>query len=149
MYGRYIPIDKRGTNVEQGWIASSLPNDSFSEGIVLSYDTTIITLKTLIEIHLRTHACTSNHMLRDKYRSAVYTFKSDQQQEIKKVISLLQLDFDKPIITRVLPLIDFKINEEQLLHYYKKKPEAPFCKNYIKPKLQALLQTHKKHLKRS
>ena len=58
--------------VEQGYVASTGNNNSFSEAVIVHFNTERISLKTLIEIHLHTHKSTSNHSLRERYRSAVY-----------------------------------------------------------------------------
>lgn len=87
--------------VNQGWIASIDNKVEFSEAIEVYFDQSIISLKTLIEIHLHTHASTSNHTMRKKYRSAIYTYNNVQNQEVNKVLDSLKSDFDKPIITQI------------------------------------------------
>ena len=129
--------------VNQGWIASIDNNAEFSEAIEVYFDQTIISLQTLIEIHLHTHASTSNHSMRQKYRSAIYTYNDAQNQEANKVLDSLQSDFDKPIITQVLPFDSFKANKDELLNYLYKSPNKPFCKTYIHPKLRLLLTRFK------
>lgn len=133
-------------NIKQGWISSSEPNNSFSEGVVLMYSPNLISLETLIEIHLLTHASSARHSMRDKYRSAIYTFNQQQHDQVSDYLVALQSNFENNLITTVLPCIEFKLNEELFLNYYQKQPEAPFCKTYITPKLKALLKTHKKHI---
>jgi len=125
-------------NVEQGWI-SSVEHLSMSEAVVVHFDQRIISLKALIEIHLYTHSCTSNHSMREKYRSAVYAYGNDQRKEAELVVEDLDSQFKKPIITEVLTFQSFKINKEEYLDYYYKNPEKAFCKNRIDPKLKKLL----------
>ena len=127
-------------SVVQGWIASDGENTLFSEGIIIEYDSGSIPLKVLIAVHLHTHSSTAVHSMRDKYRSAVYTFNEEDHIASKAIIKLLQADFDKPLITQVLPCIEFKINREELLNYYYNGPEKPFCEHYIDPKLRLLIQ---------
>ncbi len=127
------------TKVEQGWIASKDPLDSFSEAVTVYYDTKVITLENLIEVHLYTHSCTSAHQLRSKYRSAIYITNQIQESTAKKAIQALQKDFDELIITLVLPFQQFKINSEQYRNYYFKNPKKPFCENIVNPKLKELL----------
>lgn len=124
--------------VEQGWIASAVPNDAYSEAVMVTYDPEIITLKDLIEIHLHTHASTSNHSMRHKYRSAVYWFDEEDSVEATVILSELQSSFNKPLIIQVLPFASFKISVPEQLNYYYTNPERPFCKTYINPKLQML-----------
>lgn len=129
--------------VKQGWILS----EYFSEAVVVDYDSAIISEATLIAVHLHTHNCTSNHSMREKYRSAVYTFTEDQASSAKEIISGLQTDFELPIITEVLPFREFKWNKPEQLNYYYTDPARPFCRNYIDPKLRLLMQRFGKEMK--
>ncbi|MEO7214503.1 MAG: peptide-methionine (S)-S-oxide reductase [Mucilaginibacter sp.] len=126
-------------DVEQGWIASEGEESGFSEAVIVTYDPATITLETLIAVHLHTHSCTSEHSMRSKYRSAVYTLDDNQVPLVKEAIGKLQVDFDLPIITQIIPFKAFKVNQEQYLNYYYSDPEKLFCQNVVKPKLRLLL----------
>lgn len=126
--------------VEQGWIASAEPDDAFSEAVVVHYDPDVIAVQTLISIHLYTHSCTATHSMRGKYRSAVYATSPDQAVEAAGIMKKLQTEFDAPIITKVLPLVKFKLNTSNYLDYYYSNPDKPFCQNIINPKLSILLK---------
>ena len=132
------------TEVQQGWISSNAPNDTFSEAVIVTYNPAIIALKDLIEIHLHTHSSTANHSMRQKYRSAVYWMDAADEQPAKEAITALQKDFEQPIITAVLPFVAFRENIPAQLNYYYSGPEKPFCKLYIDPKLQMLRQRFRK-----
>jgi len=129
--------------IDQGWIASENENNSFSEAIIVYYDSQKIDLKDLIEVHLLTHSSTSNHSMRHKYRSAIYTFTKEQISTSASILKSLQENFGEPIITKVLPFKNFKQNEEMFTDYFYKSPLKPFCKNHIHPKLSKLIQKHK------
>lgn len=128
--------------VEQGWLASDGEFNEYSEGVVVHYNEKLMSLSVLVDIHLHTHSCTSTHQLRGKYRSAVYVYRDDQLRSVQKLIEDLQSDFDKNIITKVLPMMRFKKNKEEYLDYYYKNPEQKFCKRYINPKLKFLLENY-------
>lgn len=130
--------------VLQGWIAATNENASFSEAVIVSFNPDVITLHTLIEIHLHTHSCTSNHSMREKYRSAIYYFSPKQKNEADEALSKLQSDFKDKIITQILPYTNFKLNKEEQLNYYLKNPEKPFCENMINPKLKFIMKTFSK-----
>lgn len=134
--------------VDQGWISSFDQNDTFSEAVIVKFNPERIDQKTLIEIHLLTHASTAMHSMRDKYRSAVYVYSDTQAEAVKASISEIQKQQMKIIITEVLLFNAFRRNKENFLEYYKKRPEAPFCKTNIVPKLQKLMASHKRYLKR-
>jgi peptide-methionine (S)-S-oxide reductase len=124
--------------VNQGFISSTEPNEFPSEAVIVSYDSHIIDLKSLIEVHIRTHSSTSSHRLRDKYRSAVYYFTDSQMTEATEALQEIQKDFEKLIITKVLPFVAFRESSEQYQNYYQQGPEKPFCKHYIDPKLNRI-----------
>lgn len=124
--------------VEQGYVSSTGEFKSFSEAVIVYFDTEIIQLERLIEIHLHTHKSNSNHSMRSKYRSAVYTFSEAQREQAISTIRELQADFNNKLITKVHPFNSFKPSREELLNYYLMDPEKPFCKTYIHPKLKLL-----------
>lgn len=130
--------------VKQGYIASEGVNDSFSEGILVTYDADIVSLQYLIRIHLKTHAATSNHSFRSKYRSAVYYFDQECKIDIEAILREEQCSFQKPLVTSVLPFIKFDPSREAIQDYYRKNPDAPFCKRYIEPKLAVVEAETKK-----
>lgn len=131
----------KGVNhVSQGWIQGVGSAALFSEAVVVEYDPAQISLQTLVQIHLHTHSCTSEHTMRSKYRSAVYTFSADQQSAARKAIESAQADFKENIITQIIPFKTFKLNDEKYLDYYFKNPDKPFCKTFIDPKLKILLK---------
>ena len=130
-------------HLQQGWLSSRPPDHSFSEGILLDIDTTVISLADIINIHIETHSSRVKHSKRSKYRSAIYVKNDSDRKNVTHVISSLNTDNNK-IITQVLPFIDFKPqSNESYKEYFFKKPDKPFCKTYIHPKLRLLLTRFK------
>ncbi|NKB55863.1 MAG: peptide methionine sulfoxide reductase [Alphaproteobacteria bacterium] len=125
-------------HVAQGFIQSSPPHDSWSEAVIVRFDPHDIDLATLIEVHLRTHASTSAHKLRGKYRSAIYVFNDAQKIQAGNVLQDLQREFDAPLQTMVLCHKAFKPSDTRFQNYYATDPERPFCQTYIDPKLRLL-----------
>lgn len=126
--------------VEQGWIASEGDQHSFSEAVIVHYDPAKISLSVLIEIHLHTHASTSDHSMRDKYRSAIYYFDASEEAKIKQFLKHFQKDFEQEIVTKVYPFKEFKSGKREYADYYYTNPEKSFCKSYIQPKIRYLIQ---------
>lgn len=122
--------------VEQGYIASEAPADTLSEAVIVHYLPKKVNLGKLLEIHLHTHNSTSDHSFRKKYRSAVYFFSAEEEKEVKNLLERLQVQFDKKLVTQVLAFGRFVASREAIQDYYKRNPEAPFCKKYIEPKLK-------------
>ena len=129
------------TQVEQGWITSLPPDDAESEAVRVQFDPAVIDLRALMRVHLQTHASTSNHALRSRYRSAVYTTSPAQQQQVADLLADLQAEFPAPLVTRALPLAGFRSSPPRYRHYYARRPEAPFCQRHIAPKIKQVEAT--------
>lgn len=135
------------SDVRQGFIASDAPHDSYSEAVLVEYAPEQINVSILIEIHLRTHASSSAHKMRGKYRSAIYIL-DDSFDKISAILAKLRGDFEKDLITQILPFCSFKSSDERFQNYYENGPEKPFCTNYIDPKLAMLRKDFSKYYSR-
>ena len=124
--------------VQQGFIASDAPNDALSEAVLVDWDPERLPLDVLIEVHLRTHASTSLHSMRGKYRSALYVMDAAQADACLAALDRLQPGFEAPLITQVLPFRAFRASDARFRNYYATDPERPFCRTYIEPKLTML-----------
>jgi len=134
--------------VEQGFACSDPPTDSWSEAVLVTFDPGVIPLEVLVEIHLRTHASTSAHKMRGKYRSAVYVSDGGGAADVAAILQRLQHGFEDPLVTQVLRLAGFKRSEARFWNYYASNPRKPFCRTYIDPKL-SLLRNRYHHVLRS
>lgn len=132
--------------VYQGWATHIQDDNAFSEAALIEYNSNEINLEVLLEVHLLTHSSTSNHSMREKYRSAVYVTHLDQEQEIFNVLGSLQKKFLKPLQTQILPLTRFKTNPEYQNYYYQ-NPNRAFCRRYIDPKLILMLERFPEYIK--
>lgn len=135
--------------VEQGFVASEGAHSSFSEAVIVHYDKEVIGLKDLISIHLHTHQSTSQHAMRDKYRSAIYYFNEEDNLLTTQILKDLQADFESELITKPFPFKAFKPSDERFHDYYFSDKEKPFCKTYIAPKLKLLLNRFSEHVNAS
>ena len=126
--------------VEQGFIKSTPPDNEWSEAVIVHYDPDQTDLATLIDAHLHTHSATGEHELRNKYRSAIYTFTEPDSDKAREILRQAQARFDALLLTRVLPFTAFRPSEERYKNYYQSNPGRPFCQRYIEPKLERLRQ---------
>jgi len=129
-------------DVAQGFVCAPAPHHSWSEAVVVTFDPGVIDLRTLIEVHLRTHASTSPHKMRGKYRSAIYTFDDQQAHLASDSLQALQSGFPEPLVTLVLDHEDFRPSDERFQNYYATDPARPFCRSYIDPKLRLIRETY-------
>lgn len=126
--------------VEQGWIGSEGENEYLSEAVIVHFDETVVSLEKLIEIHLHTHSSTSNHSMRKKYRSAIYSFSNMQHEHCVQSLQVLQAGFQQELVTVVLPFKKYRHNTEDYQNYYYSNPQKPFCQTNIYPKLKVLAE---------
>jgi len=132
--------------VQQGFLRSHPPDDFYSEAVLVDFDRSVVSLDVLIEIHLRTHASSSAHSMREKYRSAVYVHDDQQAQYCKSALVSLQQAFEKPLVTQVLQIESFKLSEDRYRNYYATNPSRPFCATRIEPKLAMLRRDFSQYL---
>lgn len=132
--------------VEQGWIASAGEAFAFSEAVIVHYDPEEVSLDLLVEIHLHTHKSTSEHSMREKYRSAVYFYTEEEQDVLSSILKQLNGGFDNQLITQILPFASFKPSREAIKNYYYSNPNKPFCETFINPKLKLLLNRFSDHV---
>ncbi|MEM9580239.1 MAG: peptide-methionine (S)-S-oxide reductase [Pseudomonadota bacterium] len=124
--------------VRQGFIRAASPHDSYSEAVDVSFDAAVVPFDALIRVHLATHASTSAHSMRGKYRSAVYTRDAEMAELARQAIRSAETENDASFVTLVLPHCGFKSSDAQFHNYRATGPERPFCKTYIDPKLARL-----------
>lgn len=133
--------------VEQGWVSSTPPNDAFSEAVIVHHDPSVVSARDLIDVHLETHASTSGHSMRGKYRSAVYAFGPQHDTALRNVLCASiedrrrRNDDGRAVVTKVLPFVSFRESLPEHRDYYRTDPNRPFCRRYIAPKLEALRRT--------
>ena len=123
------------SHVDQGFIQSDAPADTWAEGVIVTFDLSVIQLATLSEVHLRTHSATRARSPRGKYRSAIYIFEDSQRHEAELAIVRFADGFGKAAHTLVLPFRSFRASDERYQNYYRTDPSRPFCRRYIDPKL--------------
>ncbi|MEL6567384.1 MAG: peptide-methionine (S)-S-oxide reductase [Pseudomonadota bacterium] len=128
------------SRVDQGFCRSEAPHDGWSEAVIVYFDPDTIAFDVLIAVHLRTHAATSAHKMRGKYRSAIYVSDEIQAQAATLALAREQPAFDAPLVTLVLRHRGFRPSQPQFQNYYATRPDRPFCKTYIDPKLAMIRQ---------
>lgn len=127
--------------VDQGFIQSEAPSDAWAEGVVVTFDPSIIGLETLAEVHLRTHSANGTYSPGGRYRSAIYTVEGNQHDAVARTIARFAADSGEAARTMVLPLSGFRPSDARYQNYYRTDPDRPFCRRYIDPKL-AYIRRH-------
>ena len=125
------------SRVVQGFAAGPAPEDALSEAALVRWNAADVSLATLIDVHLATHAAQADHTLRARYRSAIYAADPSVRARAEALVRAAGAT-RAGLVTRVLPLARFEPSPARYRDYYRQRPEAPFCRAHIAPKIARL-----------
>lgn len=146
------------TAVIPGYAASQVENPSYrevcsgktgaAEAIQITYDPSVISYQTLLEIFWHLHDPTTlNRQGNDigtQYRSAIY-YHNGEQKHIA-LVSKKALEnsgtYKNPVVTEIAPFTNFCVAEEYHKDYYDQNRFIPYCALVIDPKVQKLLKEY-------
>lgn len=149
-------------NVESGYSGGIIKNPSYkevctgetghAECVRIQYNPQVISYEDLIEIHFHSHDPTTLNRqggdIGTQYRSVIF-YKSEEEKNIlKEKLSLLQKDFDKPIVTTLEQFVVFFPAEDYHQNYYaQNKDKNPYCSTVVSEKLSKMMKKYKHRLK--
>jgi peptide-methionine (S)-S-oxide reductase len=151
------------TSVVPGYAASQVENPSYeevctgrtgaAEAIQITYDPSIITYDTLLEIFWHTHDPTTlNRQGNDvgtQYRSAIFYQNEEQKQSALASKEALEKSgaYKKPVVTEIVPFTNFFPAEDYHKDYYDRNRSQGYCMFVIDPKVKKLLNEYKNVVK--
>ncbi len=124
-----------------------------AEGVQVTYDASIVSVRKLLEIFFATHDPTTlNRQGNDvgtQYRSGIFYTSEAQREVAEQYIEFLEKEevFNQPIVTEVTPLDVFYKAEEDHQNFYNQHTQQPYCQVIINPKLKKLSQYFSESLK--
>lgn len=120
-------------------------NTGHAEVVQVQFNPEVISYADLLRVFLVSHRPTIlNRQGADvgtQYRSIILYHTEYQRQTASEIIQELQPNYDKQIVTEVLPYTKFYKAEQSHQDYYRKNPQAAYCKVVINPKLHKLRMT--------
>ena len=124
-----------------------------AEVVQIDFDPTVISFEEILYIFWRAHDPTTlNRQGNDagtQYRSAVF-YHDEKQKEVAER-SMAETDasdlWADPIVTEIVPLINFYDGEEYHQNYFKDNPQQPYCMMVINPKMQKFRKSFQDKLK--
>ncbi len=151
------------TSVVPGYAASQVENPSYkevctgrtgaAEATQITYDPSIISYNTLLEIFWHTHDPTTlNRQGNDvgtQYRSAIFYQNDEQKQAALASKEALERSgaYKKAIVTEIVPFTNFYPAEDYHKDYYDKNRSQGYCMFVIDPKVKKLLKEYKNVVK--
>jgi peptide-methionine (S)-S-oxide reductase len=146
------------TSVVPGYAASQVENPSYeevctgrtgaAEATQITYDPSIISYDTLLEIFWHTHDPTTlNRQGNDvgtQYRSAIFYQNDEQKQGALASKEALERSgvYKKAIVTEIVPFTNFYQAEDYHKDYYDKNRSQGYCMFVIDPKVKKLLKQY-------
>ncbi len=140
------------SDVESGYANGHTPNPTYrdictgdtgyAEVIKITYDDSIITVDTLLEIFFVVHNPTTlNRQGADRgtqYRSTILYTDEETKEAAEAALEAAQADWDDPIVTVIEPLESYYTAEAYHQDYYQQNPMQGYCMAVIPPKLAKL-----------
>jgi peptide-methionine (S)-S-oxide reductase len=122
-----------------------------AEVIQLTFDPTIISFATLLELFFALHNPTTlNRQGGDvgtQYRSSIFFHSEQQAAEARKMITDLASDYSDPIVTEVTPAVTYWPAETYHQDYFEQNPDQPYCSAVVAGKVRKLVQEYGNLLK--
>lgn len=125
-----------------------------AEAIRITYDPSIVTFDTLLEVFFATHDPTTlNRQGNDvgtQYRSGIFYSSEEERTKAEAFIKLLTDNkvFNDPIVTEVTPLDVYYVAEEVHHNYYNENKSQPYCQFIVAPKLEKIKKYYADKLKK-
>jgi peptide-methionine (S)-S-oxide reductase len=151
--------------VTSGYAGGSTPHPTYkqvcsgttghAEVVQVAFDPSIVSYRDVLEIFFAFHDPTTlnrqGHDVGTQYRSAIFFHSPEQERIASEVVAALtrQGAFDDPIVTEVVPFVEFHPAEDYHQGYYQQNPEQPYCRATITPKMAKLRAKYTARLKPS
>ncbi len=113
-----------------------------AEVIKITYDDSVITVDTLLDIFFATHNPTTlNQQGADRgtqYRSTILYTDEETKEAAEASLEAAQEDYSDPIVTTIEPLDIYYSAEAYHQDYYRQNPMQGYCMAVIPPKIKKL-----------
>jgi len=148
------------SDVESGYANGETLNPTYTqictgatghaEVIKITYDNSIISVDTLLEIFFVVHNPTTlNQQGADsgtQYRSTILYTDEETKEAAKAALETAQKDYSDQIVTTIEPLVCYYKAEEYHQDYYRQNPMQGYCNAVIPPKLAKLKKKFAKEM---
>lgn len=136
-----------GSDTSPSYSLVSSGSTGHAEAITITFDPTIISYETLLDIFWATHdPTTKDQQGADRgtqYRSVIFYHTDEQRQTA--IASQEKLEQEKkypnPIVTEIVPYTHFYPAESYHQNYYEENRSKPYCMVVIDPKIRKLMDT--------
>lgn len=150
--------------VEVGYSGGDLVNPSYeavctdttghAEAVQVTFDPAMIPLVDILRIFFSVHDPTTLDRqgadVGTRYRSAIFAASPEQEKAAKQVIEEFEAArvWGHPIVTEVTPFDVFYRGEEDHQDYFRKNPNAGYCRAIVAPKVVKFRKQFAQRLKK-
>ena len=143
-----------GTTVNPNYQRVCAGETGHAEAVQISFNPSKISYREILEIFFSVHDPTTLNRqgadLGTQYRSAIF-YHSEEQITVAAELTR-ELDkahqWNKPIVTQIVPLEKFYPAEDYHQKYFFRHPEQAYCQMVISPKVNKFRQQWTKRLKK-
>jgi len=149
------------SDVESGYANGHTPDPTYrdvcsgdtgyAEVVKITYDDSIITVDTLLDVFFATHNPTTlNYQGADhgtQYRSTILYSDEETKEAAEAALEAAQEDWDATIVTTIEPLENYYKAEAYHQDYYRQNPMQGYCMAVIPPKIAKLKAKFGKEVK--
>lgn len=116
-----------------------LGTSGHAESVKVTFNESVIPSDVILDVFFLIHDPTSlNRQGADigtQYRSAMFYTDDEQKTQYEAARDRAQENWDKPIVTEIVPLDEFYDAEEYHQDYFARNPANPYCPVVISPKV--------------
>jgi len=139
------------TRVEVGYTGGHVPDPTYqdvctdrtghAEAVRIEFDPDVILYEDLLRIFFAVHDPTTlnrqGHDVGTQYRSAVFYGSPAQKENAERVVAGLEAAklWEGPFVTEIVPAPTWFRAEEYHQDYFRKSPEAGYCRAVVAPKV--------------
>lgn len=113
-----------------------------AEVVQLTYDPSIITYREILQVFFSVHDPTTLNRqgadVGEQYRSVIFHRDENQKRVAQEVISEIEnskIWGERPIVTQLVPFVEFYKAEEYHQNYFKNNLYQPYCQAVVAPKV--------------
>jgi peptide-methionine (S)-S-oxide reductase len=145
-------LDLKGVSrVESGYAGGHVAGPSYeqvctgttghAEVVQITFDPDVISFRDLLDVFFTIHDPTTKDRqgadVGTQYRSAIFYHSAEQEATARATIKRLDASrvWDAPIVTEIVPLKEFYAAEQYHKDYFRRNPNASYCRVVIAPKV--------------
>lgn len=153
------------TSVDSGYSGGHVEKPSYeqvctgttghAETVRVTFNTEILSYRDILDIFFATIDPTTlnrqGHDSGTQYRSAIFYISEQQKNVALKVIGEIESSgkYSRPVVTEVTQFANFFSSEDYHKNYFKRNPDAAYCKLVIDPKIKKFRKQNEMILKRN